>query len=486
MSRRKSHHPKRLFWTFVGLAILIASAIFVMVSIWGSPLASGEAIPLVKLQGSVVYPAGTSPVSETVTLVRVASSGEESVVASAIPLSQTDNAKIDAVPNRTFSITGTELPSLLVGSTYRFKLANGCYSEFTVPDTQTLGNKSKIAGFDSKLTPDTASDITHFLELVRIKSDCQTNPTPVPSTAPTASPSPTPAETTAPEASEAQAPVVNPKATPFRSVFCSDNTSKLDVIFLVDASGSMKASAAGGLMKRFVARVVEQQIFNPTTDRGNLISYSNPTSVRIEFTTEFSSIKERVNAITFEADASNIYPGIRTASEQLRAKRQDSKTPVVVIAMSDSESTMSSEALTLAEQDAELHLARYFGISFAGRNNHLINLAKSGKGGYFNVANSGQINTTVDALVSQINGLVEHCAKLEVSLSPNSLKVGQTIEATLTAKNNSRTSISNATVTQNLPTGLQTEAKQTSISITIPSIANGQSFSQKVILKATE
>lgn len=490
VSRRKSHHPKRLFWTIVGLAILVVFALTVATAIWGSPLASGEAITLVKLQGSVVYPAGTTPTLETITLVRVDSIGNESIVTSNISLSQTDNAKIDAIPNRTFSVTGSDLPSLLVDSTYRFKLANGCYSEFKVPDALTLGNKSKIAGFDSKLTPDTNSDITHFLELGRIKSDCQTTPAPTPSTAPTATPTATATEITALPDIEAAAPAVNPKAIPFKSESCSEQTTKLDVIFVADASGSLEKSAAAGIMKQFVSRFVDQNVLNPNTDRANLISFSDPSDIRIEFTSNFSSISQRVKAFTFEGERSNIYPGIRLASDQLRTKRQNINTPVVVIVMSDGQSTMSPEdssrAKILTEQDANLNLGRYFGISFPGRNGYLVNLAKSGQGGYFNVANSGQINSTVDALTSQINGLVEHCSNLEVGLSPNSLKVGQTIEATLTAKNNGRTSISNATITQNLPTGLQTEENQTSISITIPQIASGQSFSQKVTLKATE
>ncbi len=503
MSRRKSPNPKKVFWIILGLSALVVVGAAVTTAILGSPQASTDTINVDKLQGAIIYPVDSTPTTETVKLVRVVTNGAggENVIADNIAISQTDNAKIDRKPNRTFSVTSSTVPTLKIGDTYRFKLANGCYSEFKVPSLDKLTLKNKIAVLDRRFMPDTPVGFTFYRELDRIDYACAGSPTPTPSpsVSPSTSPTPTatPTPTPTPSSTTSTLPTAtstttasstpaggDPVAVPIRPVFCSDKSPKLDVIFVADASGSMDDSAAGNLMKSFVARMVNQNKLRPATDRGSLITFSNPTVVRIEFTTDYASIKERVNAMTFGADASNITAGVLKASDLVRGStRQSPQVPVVVVMMSDNQSEMTAQARTIADQDATRYLSRYFAVSFAGRNPRLVELARAGQGSYMNVANSGQVNTAVDSLMSRIDSLVEGCTSLELAVAPKTVKVGQTTEATFTLKNFTRNNLTNSTLTQLLPTGLQTEDNRSRVSLTIPLINSGQTLTQKINLK---
>lgn len=458
MSRRRSPNQKKVFWTITALAAVFATLIFVSAAYMISPQAVGDTI-ITEVKGAIIYTHNAKPNrDERITISKVTADGLVPV-ADNIKHSQDNNGKIEQTPNRTYSAKVSA--GLEFGRTYRFTLTGGCSVDVIVPTASAISTKTKLRIYDSKLMPTPLEQSFAYIPLPRIDAGC-VNPTPTPS--PTPSPSPTSVHPN------------DPVAVAFGASECSE---QYDIMLVLDASGSMRDKNRSDLMKRVVARAIERGKFHGgDVDQLALVTFSSPAVVRQSFTTDFNAVGDKVKAMTFSADASNISRGVGVASQEFATKRRADK-PGLVIVISDNKSILGTDGEATAAADAANNRLRYFALSVRDRSNDLVKIARAGKGSYLNVANDSQVNDDVDTLFARIDSLVQSCATLSLSVNPNVLATGEMGQLTFVAVNHTRHSLDDAVVSQSLPAVVNANNSQT-VTVHFPAIASGQTASQSV------
>lgn len=144
---------------------------------------------------------------------------------------------------------------------------------------------------------------------------------------------------------------------------------------------------------------------------------------------------------------------------------------------------MAALGKTLADQDSSLYLARYFGVSLGGRNTSLVELARSGRGSYINIANTASVNTAVDSLFSRIDSLAKNCATFHLSATPAEIVSGEDIIVSFSLTNHTRDTISHAVGRQPVPAGLTGELQSGALVVNFPDVASGQTVTQTATLR---
>lgn len=473
------------------LAVLLGGTIFTYAAMNMSPQASSDSIA-VEIKGAILYPESMTPddVNERISLTQVTGATEQ-VLMSGLKHSEKNNEKIDNTPNRSYSLSAPI--GLTYGSTIRLHLYKegaspsvGCYTEFTIPSASKLAGKDKLRLDDKQFMPADPAETTAVYELDRIKAGCATNQTPSPSPTAATTASPTPLPTISTSATPTVKPSSTPTQTtqtnlvvPFDSHVCSKTTSKVNFVFVVDNSGSMTDDEDRKNAMQATVRRVTRQL--KADDKAAVISFSNPTDIKVRLTSNMDDVTNAVNNLQFGAKNSNINGGVKRASDLLL--EQAPGEPAVVLVISDHLSTMTNEAKVIARADASKNVRYMTGVVGGNNNNFLDELAEAGKGSYLFLPNGADLDEKVTRIINGLNRAYSNCVTLTPTLEKSSIVDDETTTLTITVGNFSREAIKAGTVTQALPDGIVTTDNKKSVSVSVPALDSGKTYAKTFTVK---
>jgi hypothetical protein len=278
---------------------------------------------------------------------------------------------------------------------------------------------------------------------------------------------------------------------------CDNSGSKLDVLYLIDASGTMDDLQSSRLNPkdeedrpdRLVKQIAEatKGKLHQGDDRLGLVTFSN-SSYQYELTDDLDIATQAVTNTRYGASGvnSNVAAGVEATGKKFNDTRALSRTvPGIVIILADNQTDVSSRAVTLAQDDFKNRNIRYFTISLGGGKDGLKQIAESSGGKYFVLDDHEKVTSTVNSLFAEIDKPFAQCISIELQSSKETIRKGG--KATLTYKviNNSRQEIKNANIMQALPSNIFKSEDSTALltrlsEITIGNLKPGESKIQEV------
>jgi hypothetical protein len=281
------------------------------------------------------------------------------------------------------------------------------------------------------------------------------------------------------------------------AINCEKSGSKLDVLFLVDASGTMNDSTSTRFSQKDASDRPDKLVtafadaakskLRSNDDRLGLVTFSNST-YKSDFSTNLDQTVTATKNIRYGLSGvdSNVVQGIETAEKQLAAARTSARdVPAVVIILADNQSEVASRAATLAQDDFKNRNIRYFTVSLGGGKDGLKQIADSGGGKYSILDDSDKLTETVNSIFTEIDKPFSQCISIELQSTKNTVRKGGKVVLTYKIINNSREEIQSVKIVQSLPTNIfQSEfdtAKITRLSdVTVGNMKPGESRTQEV------
>jgi hypothetical protein len=281
------------------------------------------------------------------------------------------------------------------------------------------------------------------------------------------------------------------------AINCEKSGSKLDVLFLVDASGTMNDSTSTRFNQKdendrpdkLVAAFAEATKAKLRTgdDRLGLATFSNST-YKSDFTSNFDQAVTATKNIRYGASGvdSKVVEGIETAEKQLTAARNTTRdVPAIVIILADNQSDITSRAATLAQDDFKNKNIRYFTVALGGGKEGLKQIADAGGGKYSVLDDSDKLNETVNSIFTEIDKPFNQCISIELQSTKSTIRKGGKLVLTYKIINNSRAEIQGAKIIQSLPTNIfKTESDSATVSrlsdVTIGTMKPGEARTQEV------
>jgi hypothetical protein len=282
------------------------------------------------------------------------------------------------------------------------------------------------------------------------------------------------------------------------SVPCSIVDGKVDVMYLVDASGTMDDKPDGLAGAVFDDRNRPDHLISSIanaskaklrqdSDRLGIATFSSPSKIANPFSDNLAAITTAMGVIKYSADGSVIGQGLQTVSQYAQSSRRDASTPVIVVILTDSQSNADAAAIQLARQDHQDRNVSYYGIALGGDNTNLRNVVESGGGKYFTVSDHDKVDGVVGQLFDSVDSDYANCVSLELESSKPRIRTkGGQIDLVYQYKNNSRHEIKEATITHTLPVGLDTLQDQGTVSIFVGTLQPGESGTKQVTVKASQ
>lgn len=250
---------------------------------------------------------------------------------------------------------------------------------------------------------------------------------------------------------------------------CSPN---LDLAYVVENSTSFGNNANRVELADMVVAKSQAKLHTPN-DRSAVLTYSydNPApgnTVKQGFTVDPAKAIAAVKALKYNSNQ-NLNQGVGKANLYIRANQtmeDGAVRPTSVIVLTSQESVFTSAGVDIARRDFTRYGIRYFVVNIGPADaNHFAkmeNLAAAAGGEAFDLRPGGtnaeqneRAQKAVDAIFTKIDANVANCIDINLSVSKNNVKVGQTLKADIIVENNSRTLVSGAKVTQPLPAGLR-------------------------------
>lgn len=278
---------------------------------------------------------------------------------------------------------------------------------------------------------------------------------------------------------------------------CDKSGSKLDVLYLVDASGTMNDLQSSRLLPkdeedrpdRLLNALVTsaKDKLHQGDDRLGLVTYSN-SSYQYELTSDLGIATQAVTNIRYGASGvnSDVAKGVELAAKKFADTRAHSReVPGVVIILADNQTDVSSRAVSLAQDDFKNKNIRYFTVSLGGGRDGLKQIAEAAGGKYFVLDDHDKVADAVKNIFTEIDKPFAQCISVELSSAKNVIRKGGKATLTYTVTNNSREEIANAKVTQSLPQDLfKSDADNSPLSrlsdLTVGTLKPGESKSQDV------
>ncbi len=196
-------------------------------------------------------------------------------------------------------------------------------------------------------------------------------------------------------------------------VGCVGGTTPLDVMLIIDRSGSMSgqpladAKTAG---KGFVDRM------NLSQDQVGLASFGSDATLNRQLTHDGSAVKNAIDGLT-SGGSTNMADGINVAQAELRSVRHNPAARPVIILMSDGVPDSSSAALSAA-QSAKNAGTRIFTIGLGSVDANLMRQLASSASDYYYAPTSADLV----AIYQTIAGVVT-CSQARIKVSPASKRV---------------------------------------------------------------
>ena len=196
------------------------------------------------------------------------------------------------------------------------------------------------------------------------------------------------------------------------------STSKVDLVFVVDSSGSIQASGSGNwqLIRQFIANIVDKLTIGEAATRVGLVRYANEGE-NIFYLNTYSNkyeLRNAVLALRYEDGNTNTSGGIRVMHrQQFTAVNGDRSTVSnVAIIITDGVSTWDKERTIPDANAARNDGIRIFsvGITNAIDENELRLMSsppQEENKNYWRSAEFNQLNLIVDSIVQQACSIMD-------------------------------------------------------------------------------
>ncbi|NJN15879.1 MAG: VWA domain-containing protein [Oscillochloris sp.] len=178
-------------------------------------------------------------------------------------------------------------------------------------------------------------------------------PTNTPTNTPQPSPTvPTPTDTAVPTPTGTAVPTETPGPTP-----CPERGYNLDVVLLLDRSGSISTSGAQQLVIDTALGFVSQLDYR--TDRAGLVTFNHRADLEQRITSELQLLEAEIAGLTFSG-GTNIADGITLAATELRSAGKNREAVPVIVMLTDGQAKDDRDAKRAV--DAATLAKAHFGI----------------------------------------------------------------------------------------------------------------------------